>query len=97
MKLKLKFISKISKLVDKNELIFINNKNFKHKILDEKEILDNELFKEKKIIQKNHEKGNYILINCIDKKNSSDFENIGSKLFDFLSKNKIDIPIFNFS
>jgi len=97
MKLKLKFISKISKLADKNELIFINNKNFKHKILDEKEILDNELFKEKKIIQKNHEKGNYILINCIDKKNSSDFENIGSKLFDFLSNNKIENTFFNFS
>ena len=50
MKLKLNFVSKNPKLAVKSELIFINNKNFKHKTLDHKEITDNELFKEKKII-----------------------------------------------
>ena len=95
MKLKLNFVSKSSKLAVKNELIFINNKNFKHKSLNQKEIFENELFKEKKIIQRNHHKDNYIFINCIDKKKSSDFENIGSKLFDFLSKNKIENSFFN--
>ena len=88
MKLKLNFVGKIPKLTVKNELIFINNKNFRHNILDQKEIISNELFKEEKIIERNQNKGNYILINCIEQKKSSDFENIGSKLFDFLSKNK---------
>ena len=97
MKLKLNFVSKSSKLAVKNELIFINSKNFKHKTLDQKEILDNELFNEKKIIQINQDKVNYILINCTDKKKSSDFENIGSKLFDFLSNSKIENSFFNLS
>ena len=95
MKLKLNFVSKIPKLAIKNELIFINNKNFKHKTFDQKEIIDNELFKEKKIIQINQDKVNYILINCIEQKKSSDFENIGSNLFDFLSNNKIDNSFLN--
>ena len=68
MKLKLNFVSKIPKLAIKNELIFINNKNFKHKTFDQREIIDNELFKEKKIIQRNQGKSNYILINCIEQK-----------------------------
>ena len=97
MKLKLNFLSKNPKSAVKNELIFINNKNFKHKTLDHKEIIDNELFKEKKVIQRNQDKSNYILINCIEQKKSSDFENIGSKLFDFLSNNKIENSFFNLS
>ncbi len=97
MKLKLNFVSKNPKLAVKSELIFINNKNFKHKTLDYKEIIDNELFKEKKIIQRNQDKVNYIFINCIGQKKSSDFENIGSMLFDFLSNNKIENSFFNYS
>ena len=46
--LKLNFVSKIPKLDVKNELIFINNKNFKHKSLNRREIFKNEIFKEKK-------------------------------------------------
>ena len=95
MKLKLNFVNKIPKLAAKNEIIFINNKNFKHKKLNQKEIIANELFKEKKIIQRNEDKDTYIIINCIDNKNSSDFENIGSKLFEFLSNNKIENACFN--
>ncbi len=97
MKLKLNFVTKIPKLAIKNELIFINNKNFKHKTFDQREIIDNELFKEKKIIQRNQDKISYIFINCIEQKKSSDFENIGSKLFDFLSSNKIENTFINFS
>ena len=97
MKLKLNFVSKIPRLAIKNELIFINNKNFKHKTFDQREIIDNELFKEKKIIQINQDKVNYILINCIEQKKSSDFENIGSKLFDFLSNYKIENTFINLS
>ena len=66
MKLKLNFVSKNPKSAVKNELIFINNKNFKHKTLDHKEIIDNELFKQKNVIQRNQDKSNYILINCIE-------------------------------
>ena len=90
MKLKLNFVLKTPKLPVKKELIFVNNKNFKHKTFDQREIIDNELFKEKKIIQRNQDIINYIFINCIEQKLSSDFENIGSKLFDFLSNNKIE-------
>ena len=97
MKLKLNFVNKNPKLAVKSELIFINNKNFKHKTLDQKEIIDNELFKEKKIIHRNQGKFNYIFINCIEQKKSSDFENIGSKLFDFLLNNKIENSFFNLS
>ena len=60
MKLKLNFVSKIPKLAIKNELIFISSKNFNHKTLEKKEILDNELFKENKIIQRNYKNSNYI-------------------------------------
>ncbi len=97
MKLKLNFVSKNPKLAVKNELIFINNKNFKHKTLDKKEIIDNELFKEKKIIQRNQDRINYIFINCIEQKKPSDFEKIGSKLYDFLSNNKIENTLINLS
>ena len=94
MKLKLNFVSKNPKLAVKSELIFINNKNFKHKTLDHKEITDNELFKEKKIIQRNQGKSNYILINCIEQKKSSDFENIGSTQKSHLEiKNEMKIDL----
>ena len=63
MKLKLNFISKTPKQAGKNELIFVNNKNFKHKILSQNELIENELFKEKKIIQINHNLVNFIFIN----------------------------------
>ena len=73
MKLNLNFVGKLPKLATKNELIFINNRSFKHIKLDQKEIIDNELFKEKKIIQRNQDKVNYILINCIEKKKTIRF------------------------
>ena len=48
MKLKLNFTRKISKLAVKNELIFVNNKNLKSNILNLNEIINSDLFKEKK-------------------------------------------------
>ena len=89
MKLKLNFTPKISKLAIKYELIFVNNKNFKHKILNLNEFINSDLFKEKKIILRNHGGNNYILINCIDHKKPTEFENLGSEIFDFLLNNKI--------
>ena len=95
MKLKLNFASKTPKEANKYELIFVNNKNFKHKIFNQKDIIDSELFKERDIIQKNNNLSNYIFINCINKKKSVDNENLGSKLFDFLSNNKIENSFVN--
>ena len=95
MKLKLNFVTKKPKLSIKNELIFVKNKNFRIGRLNTIEILNNELFKEKKISQINDNSSNYILVNCIDINKISDFENIGSKLFDFLTENKIKNTFFN--
>ena len=95
MKLKLNFVTKKPKLSIKNELIFVKNKNFRIGRLNTIEILNNELFKEKKISQINDNSSNYILVNCIDINKISDFENLGSKLFDFLTENKIKNTFFN--
>ena len=95
MKLKLNFVTKKPKLSIKNELIFVKNKNFRIGRLNTIEILNNELFKEKKISQINDNSSNYILVNCIDINKTSDFENLGSKLFDFLTENKIKNTFFN--
>ena len=89
MKLKINFVTKKPKLSFKNELIFIKNKNFKIGNLKITEVLKNEIFKEKKILQVNNNFTKFILVNCIDINNTSDFENLGSKLFSFLRENKI--------
>ena len=89
MKLKINFVTKKPKLSFKNELIFIKNKNFKIGNLKITEVLKNEIFKEKKILQVNNNFTKFILVNCIDINKTSDFENLGSKLFSFLRENKI--------
>ena len=95
MKLKLNFVSKKPKQGLKNELIFIKNKNLKIRNFNITEVLKNEIFKEKKILQINNNFSNFILVNCIDINKTSDFENLGSRLFDFLSENKIKNTILN--
>ena len=40
---------------------------------------------------------NYVFINCLDCKKVTEFENIGSKLFDFLKNNKIENSYINLS
>ena len=97
MNIKINFLSKSAKANMQNELIFINNKNYigsKSKF-DLKEILNNEIFKEKKVIQKELNNNHFILINCIDCKTNLDFEKIGSKLFEYLSSNKIKNSFIN--
>ena len=89
MKLKLNFVSKKPKQGLKNELIFIKNKNLKIRNFNITEVLKNEIFKEKKILQINNNFTNFILVNCIDINKTSDFENLGSKLFSFLTENSI--------
>jgi len=88
MKLKVNFVRKISKEAIINEIIFVKSKSIKNTNL--KPILDNELFKEQLFIQKEYSNKNKIFVNCIKTSLSTDYENIGSKLFDYLKKNKIE-------
>ena len=92
MKLKVNFISKLSKAKAINEIIFVKNKNIKNNNINLilKTVLDSQLFEEQLLIQKEHKNRNYIFINCKKLSLSSDYENIGSKLFDYLNKNKIE-------
>ena len=92
MKLKVNFVTKLSKAKTENEIIFVKNKNLKNKNLKPilKFVLENKLFQEKLFLQKEYNKRNYIFINCRKLKLSSDYENIGSKLFDYLNNSKIE-------
>ncbi|MDC0163743.1 leucyl aminopeptidase [Candidatus Pelagibacter sp.] len=92
MKLKVNFVSKISRVIKANELVFVKNKNINDKSLKpiSKLILDNQLFKEQLFLQKEYKGRDYIFINCSNSSLSSDYENIGSKLFDYLKNNKIE-------
>jgi len=92
MKLKVNFTSKISKSKTLNEIIFVKNKKIKNKDLNLilKAVLDNQLFKDQLFTQKEYKDLNYIFINCNKLSISSDYENIGSKLFEYLNKNKIE-------
>jgi len=97
MKLKVNFVTKLSKAKTENEIIFVKNKNLKNKNLKPilKFVLESKLFQEGLFIQKEYNKRNYILINCRKLKLSSDYENIGSKLFDYLSNSKIENSYIN--
>jgi len=81
MKLKVNFVRKISKAAMINEIVFVKNKSNKN-------IVENELFKEQLIIQKEQNSNNKIFVNCIKTSLSKDYEKIGSKLFDYLKSNK---------
>ena len=92
MKLKVNFVTKLSKGKTENEIIFVKNQNFKNKNLKPllRFVLESKLFQEKLFIQKEYNKRNYIFINCRKLTLSSDYENIGSKLFDYLNNSKIE-------
>jgi len=92
MKLKVNFATKLSKAKAENEIIFVKNKNLKNKNLKPilGFVLESKLFQEELFIQKEYNKRNYIFINCRKLTLSSDYENIGSKLFDYLNNSKIE-------
>ena len=92
MKLKVNFATKLSKAKAENEIIFVKNQNLKNKNLKPilKFVLESKLFQEELFIQKEYNKRNYIFINCRKLTLSSDYENIGSKLFDYLNNSKIE-------
>ena len=92
MKLKVNFVTKLSKAKTENEIIFVKNQNLKNKNLKPilKFVLESKLFQQELFIQKEYNKRNYIFINCRKLTLSSDYENIGSKLFDYLNNSKIE-------
>ena len=99
MKLKVKFTGKLTKAKTVNELVFVKGKKIKNVNANQslKSVLDNKLFQEQLFIQKEYKGKNYIFINCTKLSLSSDFESIGSKLFDYLEKNKIENSYINFN
>ena len=92
MSIKVNFTTKLSKAKITNEIVFVKGKKINNNILNPilKSVLDNQLFQDQLIIQKEYKNNNYIFINCKKLSMSTDYENIGSKLFDYLKKNKIE-------
>jgi leucyl aminopeptidase len=99
MNIKVNFTSKLSKAKTVNEVVFIKGKKIKNSIINPilKSILDNELFLDQSFIQKEYKNINYIFVNCKKLTMSTDYENIGSKLFDYLKKNKIENSFIDIS
>ena len=99
MNIKVNFTSKLSKAKTTNEIIFVKGKKIKNSILNPilKSILDNELFLDQLFIQREYKNTNYIFVNCNKLTMSTDYENIGSKLFDYLKKNKIENSFIDIS
>ena len=92
MNIKVNFISNLTKTNSVNNIVFVKDNKFKNKILNPiiKSVTDNELFKNDLFVQKEFNNSNYIFINFKNMSNSSDCEKIGSKLYDYLKKNKIE-------
>ena len=99
MNIKVNFTSKLSKAKTVNEIVFVKGKKIKNSVLSSilKSVLDNQLFQDQLFIQREYKNTNYIFINCKKLSMSSDYENIGSKLFDYLKKNKIENSYVNIS
>jgi len=99
MNIKVNFTSQLSKAKTKNEIIFVKGKKIKNSFLNPilKSILDNELFLDQLFVQREYKNTNYIFVNCKKLTMSTDYENIGSKLFDYLKKNKIENSFIDIS
>ena len=99
MNIKVNFTSQLSKAKTKNEIIFVKDKKIKNSFLNPilKSILDNELFLDQLFVQREYKNTNYIFVNCKKLTMSTDYENIGSKLFDYLKKNKIENSFIDIS
>ena len=90
MNIKVNFTGKLTKAKTVNGIVFVKANKVKNKVLNPilKSVLDNQLFKDELFIQKEYMNTNYIFVNCKNLNFSSDYENIGSKLFDYLKKIK---------
>ena len=92
MNIKVNFISNLTKTNSANNIVFVKDNKFKNKILNPiiKSVINNELFKDDLFVQKEFNNSNYIFVNFKNMSTSSDCENIGSKLYDYLKKNKLE-------
>ena len=92
MNIKVNFISKLTKTNSLNNIVFVKENKFKNKILNPiiKSVTNNELFKDDLFVQKEFNNSNYIFVNFKNMSTPSDCENIGSKLYDYLKKNKLE-------
>ncbi len=92
MNIKVNFTSKIIKANTANCVVLVKDNKIKNKYLNPiaKSVLNNQLFKDDKFVQKEFKNTNYVFVNCKKMSHSSDYENIGSKLYDYLKKNKIE-------
>jgi len=92
MNIKVNFTSKLTKAKTVNGIVFVKDNKIKNNILNPilKSVLNNQLFKDELFIQKEHMNTNYIFVNCKKLSKTPDYENIGSKLFEYLKKNKIE-------
>jgi leucyl aminopeptidase len=92
MNLNLKFVPKIPSNSKDNEVIFLKDKNIKNKILKplNKYVFANKLFSEDNFLTKNLNNKTYIFVNCAKSNTGLDYEKLGSKLYLYLKKNKIE-------
>ena len=97
MKLNLNFVNKVPKIAKDNEIVLLTQKFSKSKEIKQltKSVFSNKLFTEKNFLVKEYNNKNYIFVNCTKSKVSLDFEKLGSKLFNFLKKNKIEESFIN--
>ena len=93
----LKFINKTPNSSLDNEIIFLKQKEIKIKHLKHlsKSVFNSKLFSEQNFIKKDYNNKCYVFVNCTKSKVSLDFENLGSKLFEFLKNNQIENPFIN--
>ena len=97
MKLKLEFANKVPKVAIDHEIILVKDKKINNKILNSyiKSLFSNKLFIDKKFLIKDINNKTYILVNCTKCKMSLDYEKIGSELYVFLKRSKIDKSFIN--
>ena len=99
MKLNIKFVTNINRDAKDNEVIFVNKKTIKSKYLKplNKSIFSSKLFNEQNFLKKDYNDKSYIFVNCTKSELSIDYEKMGSKLYEFLTKNKIEASFINSS
>jgi len=92
MNIKIKYQSKLKLIKDHTEVQFLKDKTSNENI---KSTSEKKVFEENKILLKSINDKSYIFINISKIKTSTDFEKIGSKLYDFSKKFKIYNLILN--
>ena len=86
MNIKIKYQSKLKLIKDHTEVQFLKDKTSNENI---KSTSEKKIFEENKILLKSINDKSYIFINISKIKTSTDFEKIGSKLYDFSKKFRI--------